>query len=218
MGSEASYNGLLDELKEAFNEAESAIHEAESVTQRTPVAALNELRYAGSHMLVSLLENKLDELQQAVMHARRAFYDAQRFELLFLMRDAQAIRDGIGDQIPMYVDLVAKACGGATYARLKTQLIEAKAYIQRMAQIKSDSKRWERRNEAFAECAPHIEALQKYIELYETLSDEFIRARKEKEEASLKEERKERRNFILGVIGVIAAFISIVIGIVALVL
>ncbi len=150
------------------------------------------------------------------MHARRAFYDAQRFELLFLMRDAQAIRDGIGDQIPMYVDLVAKACGGATYARLKTQLIEAKAYIQRMAQIKSDSKRWERRNEAFAECAPHIAALQKYIELYETLSDEFIRARKEKEEVSLKEERKERRNFILGVIGVIAAFISIVIGIVAL--
>ena len=134
-------------LRESFNEAEGEIHRTESLTGRSPVSALNELRYSGSHMLVYLTEGNSGELKQAAMHGRRAFYDAQRFSLLFLMREAQAIRDGIGKFLPLYVDVVSKAYGGEKYSLLKKGLLAAKAYIQQLAQVKMDGKRWEKRGD-----------------------------------------------------------------------
>lgn len=217
MSSDSSASNLVNALREAFNEAESEIHKAESITQRSPVSALNELRYAGSHMLVYLQEGKQEELNQAVMHGRRAFYDAQRFILLFLMRDAQAIRDGLGDYIASYVDLVAKTYGKGKYGQLKKGLLSAKAYIQQMAQIKADGERWSRRGESFAACMPHIQALREYVEVYETLSDEFVRLRNEAEKAKQAEEarkqeeaQEKKRNFILAVLGLVVAILGVV--------
>ena len=201
---------LIKELREAFNEAESEIHKTESITQKSPVSALNELRYAGSHMLVFLQESEQEELNQAVMHGRRAFYDAQRFMLLFLMRDAQAIRDGMGEHIPLYVDLVSKTYSEGKYSQLKKGLLAAKAYIQQMAQIKTDSKRWQNRGEIYAACKPHIEALKEYIEVYETLSDEFVRIRKAEESRLQKETQDKRRNYVLGVLGLLVALAGVI--------
>lgn len=207
----------MKDLREAFSNAESEIHKTESITQKTPVSALNELRYAGSHMLVYLQEENEEELKQAVMHGRRAYYDAQRFLLLFLMRDAQAIRDGMGEHIALYVDLVAKTYGKGKYGQLKTGLREAKSYIQQMAQIKTDGNRWKNRGETFAACVPHIEALKEYINVYEAISDEFVRVRKSAEDAKLEEEKRrkdeardKKRNFILRVLGLI---VTILVGI-----
>lgn len=210
MSSDVPKPGLIEELREAFNEAESEIHKTESITQKSPVSALNELRYAGSHMLVFLQENEQDELNQAVMHGRRAFYDAQRFMLLFLMRDAQAIRDGMGEHIPLYVDLVSKTYSEGKYSQLKKGLLAAKAYIQQMAQIKTDSKRWQNRGETFAACKPHIEALKEYVEVYETLSDEFIRIRKAEELRLQKETQDKKRKYVLGVLGLLVALAGVI--------
>lgn len=210
MSSDEPKPELIKELREAFNEAESEIHKTESITQKSPVSALNELRYAGSHMLVFLQESEQEELNQAVMHGRRAFYDAQRFMLLFLMRDAQAIRDGMGEYIPLYVDLVSKTYNEGKYSQLKKGLLAAKAYIQQMAQIKTDSKRWQNRGEAYASCKPHIEALKEYIEVYETLSDEFVRIRKAEESRLQKETQDKRRNYVLGVLGLLVALAGVV--------
>lgn len=52
MNSETETSELIRALGEAFNLAEGEIYKVETATGRGPVAALNELRYAGSHMLV----------------------------------------------------------------------------------------------------------------------------------------------------------------------
>lgn len=217
MSSESPTPDLVNALREAFSDAECEIHKTEAITQKTPVSALNELRYAGSHMLVHLQEENEEELNQAVLHGRRAFFDAQRFMLLFLMRDAQAIRDGMGDYISLYIDLVSKTYGKGKYAQLKKGLLAAKSYIQRMAQIKTDSNRWKKRGETFAACKPHIDALKEYIDVYETISDEFVRIKKDADDAKQAAEARKRaeeqdkhRNFILTVLGLV---VTIVIGI-----
>ncbi len=216
MNSEDNASELIRLLREAFNEAEGEIHRCESVTQKAPVSALNELRYAGSHMLIYLQERDQEELKQAIMHGRRAFYDAQRFTLLFLMRDAQAIRDGIGDFIPLYVDLVSKTHGANKYGELKKNLLSAKSYIQQLAQIKSDSKRWLNRGENYVACKPHIQALREYIEVYEALSDEFARVRKEEMESKRAKEQDKKRKFILAVLGLILTMLGVIVAIVQL--
>lgn len=215
MNSKEAASELVKDLQEAFNEAEREIHRSESVTQRAPVSALNELRYAGSHMLVYLQEGHQEELTQATMHGRRAFYDAQRFTLLFLMRDAQAIRNGIGEFISLYVSLVSRTHGANKYGELKKNLISAKAYIQQLAQIKSDSKRWQNRGENYAACKPHIRALREYIDVYESLSDEFARARDEEVEHKRRIEQDRRRKFILAVLGLILAMLGVIATLVA---
>ena len=171
---------------------------------------MKEQDAAVSHMLVFLQENDQEELNQSVMHGRRAFYDAQRFMLLFLMRDAQAIRDGMGEHIPLYVDLVSKTYSEGKYSQLKKGLLAAKAYIQQMAQIKTDSKRWQNRGESFAACKPHIEALKEYVEVYETLSDEFIRIRKAEELRLQKEAQDKKRKYVLGVLGLLVALAGVI--------
>ncbi len=98
----------------------------------------------------------MEELRQAIMHGRRAYYDAQRFMLLFLMRDAQAIRDGIEENVGIYIALVAKTYGGERYGQMKKALLAAKAYIRQMAQIKTNGTRWQKREEWFTVCTPHI--------------------------------------------------------------
>lgn len=199
-------------LRESFNEAEGEIHRTESLTGRSPVSALNELRYSGSHMLVYLTEGNIGELKQAAMHGRRAFYDAQRFSLLFLMREAQAIRDGIGKFLPLYVDVVSKAYGGEKYSLLKKGLLAAKAYILQLAQVKMDGKRWEKRGDAHMACLPYINALRDYISVYDSLADEFLRLKEMTEEHQLADARNRRRNFILAVLSVIVTAIGVLVA------
>ncbi len=199
------------QLKEAFRDAEREIHKTENCSQKVPVAALNELRYAGSHMLVFLEEGEATELEQALQHSRRAYFDAQRFLLLYLMWQAQAIRDGIGEHISEYTDLVAKAYSAGKYGELKQGMMAAKAYIQEMSQIKIDSKRWENRGDNFEECKPYIQSLRDYITVYDSLAEEFVQLRQKAKQAKLeaeKEAKDKRRNFILGVLGLIAAIVG----------
>lgn len=197
MNSETEVSGLIRALREAFNLAESEIYKVETVTGQSPVAALNELRYAGAHMLVYIQEGDTEELRQAVMHGRRAYYDAQRFMLLFLMRDAQAIRDGIGENIGLYIEIVAKVYGDKRYGQVKEALHAAMSYIRQMAQIKTDGTRWQKRDVSFTVCKPHIQALKDYIEMYDTLLEEFMNA----VALAGAQKKKERRNFILTVVG-----------------
>ncbi len=168
-------------------------------------------------MLVYLEEGDVEELKQAVQHGRRAYYDAQRFMLLYLMRDAQAIRDGMGEHISSYTELVSKAYSSGKYGELKKGLLAAKAYIQEMSQIKADGKRWENRAVSFEECQPHIKALREYIAVYDSLADEFLqlrqKARREQQEAE-KEAKDKRRNYILGVLGLIVAILTLLVAII----
>ena len=112
---------------------------------------------------------------------------------------------------------MSKTYGKGKYAQLKKGLLAAKSYIQRMAQIKTDSNRWQKRGETFAACKPHIDALKEYIDVYETISDEFVRIKKDADDAKQAAEARKRaeeqdkhRNFILTVQGLV---VTIVIGI-----
>jgi hypothetical protein len=70
----------LQNLKAHFRRAERAIKRCERVTLAVPVPALNQLRYAGNHLLKALTAEQEDvaaaEAEKAELHTKRAWFDA----------------------------------------------------------------------------------------------------------------------------------------------
>lgn len=70
----------LQKLKAHFRRAERAIKRCERVTLAVPVPALNQLRYAGNHLLKALTAEEevvvADETGKAELHTKRAWFDA----------------------------------------------------------------------------------------------------------------------------------------------
>lgn len=205
-----SHEDSISTLRSVFCEAEKEMHKVENDAQRTPIAALNELRYAASHILSYMESRECDELHQATQHCKRAYYDSQRFLLLYLIRKVQAIRDGMGEYLDIFVELVNKASGRGTYYEIKKRIAAAEKYTLSLAQIKQDSKRWNNREAYYQECLPHIKALKEFIDLYENLREEFMAVcrkesakKQEQIEAKRLTEQREARKFWLMVIGLV---------------
>jgi len=70
----------LQKLKAHFRRAERAIKRCERVTLAVPVPALNQLRYAGNHLLKALTAEEevvvANETGKAELHTKRAWFDA----------------------------------------------------------------------------------------------------------------------------------------------
>lgn len=59
-----------------FNRAESAIKRNERIPLSTPTPAINQLRYAGRHLLNALRDSDEGQLRKAENHCVRAWFDA----------------------------------------------------------------------------------------------------------------------------------------------
>lgn len=69
----------LHEVCELFDRAEALAKRVEEFNRKVSIPALNELRYAGHHLVKALAPNGRDmdvELQRAADHCKRAVYDA----------------------------------------------------------------------------------------------------------------------------------------------
>lgn len=76
------------ELGRLFKEAEDAIHVAETITGDLPLPAVNQLRYAGHHLLKAknaVGEGPDEHLQRARRHCQRSVYDAFDHTLMYLL-------------------------------------------------------------------------------------------------------------------------------------
>ena len=73
----------FETIKRHYRRAERAIKRCDSLANAVPTPALNQLRYAGYHILVAILADKAGdaaktarELLEAEEHCRRAWLDA----------------------------------------------------------------------------------------------------------------------------------------------
>ncbi len=73
---------LVPRIGELFNEAERAIKRIEMHKEKLATPPINELRYAGFHLLEGLTGSEIKELEKAEGHCKRAIYDATEIMLL----------------------------------------------------------------------------------------------------------------------------------------
>ncbi|MDH5325571.1 MAG: hypothetical protein OEZ68_02645 [Gammaproteobacteria bacterium] len=87
----------IREIGKLYKEAEDKIKEIEHIGEGLVVPAINELRYAGHHVLKSLntrdTHQSTDELGKAKKHCKRAIYDASEAGLLYLFRVYKNFRE-----------------------------------------------------------------------------------------------------------------------------
>ncbi|MGB0696874.1 MAG: hypothetical protein ACPGOY_14575 [Rhodospirillaceae bacterium] len=96
-------------LKSLFSKAEAAIHEAEGLHEDVIIPSINQLRYAGYHLLIALTDDEQIEVQmtKAENHCQRAVFDANDSILNYLLANiAQFRRDyrliALGPHFPEY--------------------------------------------------------------------------------------------------------------------
>lgn len=94
-------------LRAAYKKAEDAIHELGIEVDGADLAAVNELRYAGNHILRSLTttdsSKRSEELDKAQRHCERAVYDAYDSAIYFHLSRFNQFRD-------RYADMVIRRC------------------------------------------------------------------------------------------------------------
>ena len=84
-------------IERLFRRAERAIKRAERLTQALPTAAVNQLRYAGRHLLQADSDASGEALRKAANHCVRAWYDA--FDAI-LLRQLEVIADFENEGFP----------------------------------------------------------------------------------------------------------------------
>lgn len=130
----SSWRSEYEAVDEEFKQAEKDLKFVEGLTEQLAIPAINELRYAGRHLLTAglLRENGGDEtearqnLQSALNHCKRAVFDSADAGLNFIISEANAFKKDyrkvqIAAVLPDYIDIL-------------TRLDEANTLIQKFAE------------------------------------------------------------------------------------
>ena len=150
-------------LRLLFKEAEDALSEAEGVCGELGVPAINQLRYAGHHILRFQTETDpnliREEYQRAVRHCKRAAYDAYDSMAIYLLEEIEKFRKDyarvqIAPVVPNYLDIKKTA-------RDTKRLIEC-------ARRDSDN-----RDTYYAQCSSLFSTLKGYRETLEDAREEL---------------------------------------------
>lgn len=105
----------LEKLDALFKKAELSIKGTEHQTNTLFIPAINELRYAGHHLLRYLTDGDDDNLISSQKHCKRAIYDAAEGPILKFLGDIAQFQDDYAEEacvtevIPNYIELLTKA-------------------------------------------------------------------------------------------------------------
>lgn len=112
------FSEKLDELVALYKKAEANIKFAEEIDHRLAIPSVNELRYAGNHLVRALKANTMDaqaeELARAAKHCQRAGYDAVEVVIINFLEKIAQFKDDyrqvpLSTVLPDYVDICGKA-------------------------------------------------------------------------------------------------------------
>ena len=109
-----AYEEPVQEIRNLYDEAESALKTVGRVRNELCVAAVNQLRYAGQHLVRALAETDeaiiKDELGAAKRHALRAIYDVYDASIQFHLDEINQIRKtypvNFKDVVPDYTSII----------------------------------------------------------------------------------------------------------------
>lgn len=133
-------------LKMLYDAAEADIKKAEIFQGQLSIPAVNELRYAGQHLLRYLVDPHPDQLLSAQKHCLRARYDAAEGPILYFLKRIEEFQYRYADQVipevvPGYVDLMVTTEGikqqifGISKESREEYAALAGGYIDQLARI-----------------------------------------------------------------------------------
>ena len=109
----------LEIVKKHYRRSERAVKRCERIALAVPTPAINQLRYAGNHVLkavtASVEAERVEELRKAEFHCQRAWYDAMDSVVLFNLErmrkfaDSGYPREAVLHYIPTYDDDIRMA-------------------------------------------------------------------------------------------------------------
>lgn len=177
----------IDETSALFKQAEKNLKRAEHLTNKIFIPAINELRYAGYHLLAYLSsEGTDDNLVSAQKHCKRAIYDSAEGPLLKFLSD-----------IAQFQTDYAKTCITSELPDYVTHMTHVQETRNLIASVQPET-----RDEYFKAVEPHLNKLSDIVNLLET-------ARPEINKRMRGEQSKDRMVFI----GVILAAIAVIFAI-----
>lgn len=108
----------LDEVKELFRRAEEFAKEIEGSNSELPIPAVNELRYAGNHVLKAVTAGDKAVFDQEVLkakgHCQRSMYEASESGIAFALDLIKEFQDDyrdlvVAEIVPDYADMGVRA-------------------------------------------------------------------------------------------------------------
>jgi len=180
-------HGRLAEIRDLFGEAEEVIKQIEYFDGELTVPAVNQLRYAGNHLLRYLANpSDIEELNDAAKHCRRSAYDAYEATIVFLLLEFEKFKNDyrlvvISEVIPDYISILK-------------HIEDARIFIGNV-QGKS-------RGDHYLGCKKHFKTLSSNITKLNVSRDELNKLMK-----------RTRSRFLMSVTGIFLATVSATIGV-----
>lgn len=177
----------IAKLDALFKKAELNIKGTEHQTNTLFIPAINELRYAGHHLLRYLTDGDDDNLTSSQKHCKRAIYDAAEGPILKFLGDIAKFQDDyaqeacVAEIIPNYIELLTKAS-------------KARDLV---GEVQPES-----RDQYFESVKPHLDTLKDIVDI-------LVVARPEINKRIHAEHAKNRKVNITIIIGVFAVIFAI---------
>ena len=166
-GAEAVPGGIdWKALQRLFREAEQALSEAETIHTDLAVPSMNQLRYAGHHMLSAMTAEAVpeqdEEYRKAARHCQRAVYDAFDSSIAYILKNIDQFKQDyakieIVPHFPGYPAVMAEA------RRARDILVRARAEK-------------ERREDYYVECRAAARRLLGHLDQMEDAREELNKA------------------------------------------
>lgn len=205
-----SENALtLAKIKKGFSEAETALKDCEQRYHEFLAPVVNELRYAGYHLILAIEPNPLKpdqtELKKAWGHIRRAKYDCLELRCMKVFVEIDSFEDRYRD----FLDVVARSV--PNYIVLRQQVLQIRS--QRNVDF---GDHWDNRDGFEPKHQNHILELESiWQQLAATepiITAECVRITQEAQSADDQRIREHRRFVTTCFIAILGIFISIIFG------
>ena len=160
----------FQELSTAYMRAEVAIKDAERLCDKLSIPSLNEIRCAMYHVMRTSGDMRAleacDEMQKAVSHCRRAYFDAREMEMAALYDASGRVLAALSK----YAEAVNKVF--LSYTDHKAKAIAARKAISAAGSVKVK----DNREEHYETFDSHCLALREFLCDYETYQDDIDNA------------------------------------------
>lgn len=195
---EKKYKSIIDNIEKNFKDAESKIKSAELLDQTISIPSINELRYAGHHILraTQLKEEDeiLEELDKANRHTKRSFYDAVEASILYKLQKIENF-DKEYKLIPETITVIDN---------YNYKLSQVSDIVQEIEDINIDS-----RDEKYKIIEDHYKTIKEINSEFQMSIPTIVNLIDKNEQ----KEKKEHRRFVLQLImGAIAIIVTIAIS------
>ena len=195
--------GELQRLLDLFEQAETKIKNFELITSEGLfIPSINQLRYAGYHIVRSLLNDDEKELQaervKAINHVKRAIYDIDESLLIYYIESAANFKEKYNDS-GFTTEVVTD------YPEKLAMLDEANKSIQ---QLREDNNNYQDREQFYQKLNPYLDKLSKIVAIFEQSAPLIANKQQDKDNQDLKNKRYFFIMAFIGIIGIIVALIK----------